>query len=71
MDDNSRINKVRLEALKADFKEIKKAIAANTVLLYKTREELASVRTEQRIIGGFTIVAIGALIAIFISQVVV
>ena len=69
--DNGKINRVRLEALEEDFKEIKKSIAANTVLLYKTREEVAGLRAEQRIIGGFMIVAIGALIAVVISQAVI
>ncbi len=70
-EDNGRINRVRLEALEKDFEELKKAIAGNTVLLYKTREEVAGLRAEQRIIGGFMIVAIGVLIAMFISQAVV
>ncbi len=69
LEDNGRINRMRLEVLEKGFEEMKKEHAAERKRHNETRETLASIRTEQRIIGGLNILTIGTLIAIALAQV--
>ena len=70
---NGRINRVRVEALEADVAEIKKELAENRALLYKTREEtkeqIASLKAEMRIFSVIILGAISTLIAIVLAGV--
>ena len=58
---------IRLDHINGDLKEIKQALKENTHQLGKTREDVASLKTEIRIAGGLVLVVISSLIAYFIG----
>ena len=53
---------IRLDHINGDIKEIKIDQKETMNLLGKTREDMAGLRTEVRIVGGFVILAISALV---------
>ena len=58
---------LRLDHINGDLKEIKGTLEKSATLISKTREDMASLKTEVRIVGGFVILAISALIAAVIG----
>ena len=59
---------LRLDHINGDIVEIKESLHEQNNLLSKTREELASLKSEVRIIGAIMLGAIGALIALVLSN---
>ena len=54
---------IRLDHINGDIREIKVSVKDTSDLLRKTREDMAGLRTEVRIVGGFVVLAISTLIA--------
>jgi hypothetical protein len=61
MTDDTKAN-IRLDHINGDIREIKAAGKETFDLLRKTREDMAGLRTEVRIVGGFVVLAISTFI---------
>ena len=68
-DDNSKVNKARIDHLEKLIEGMNGDVHENTKLLHRTREELASIKTEMRIFGSLMLGAIGTLIALVLNQI--
>ena len=60
-----------VDHINGDLSDIKEVLKQNTGLIGKTREDLASLKTEIRILSLVLLGALGALIAVVINHVVV
>ena len=57
-----RIANIRLDHINGDIREIKESVSKTSDQLGKTREDMAGLRTEVRIVGGFVVLAVSSLI---------
>ena len=69
-DDTASKAHLRLDHINGDLKEIKETVKENRSLISSTREEMASLKTELRIVGVIVLGAVSTLIAIILSNVV-
>ncbi len=63
----ARIANIRLDHINGDIREIKDSVKDTSDLLRKTREDMAGLRTEVRIVGSFVVLAVSALIVAVIG----
>lgn len=67
-DDNSAVNKARIDHLEKLIEGMNGDVHENTQLLHRTREELAAIKTEMRIFGSLMLGGLGTLIAVLLSH---
>ena len=64
--DGQRAN-LRLDHINGDIKEIKENVKDNVTLVRETREDMASLKTEVRIVGVIVLGGLGAVIAFVVN----
>ena len=64
--DGQRAN-LRLDHINGDITEIKDSVKTNVTLVRETREDMASLKTEVRIVGVIVLGGLGAVIAFVVN----
>lgn len=67
MEDNGRINRVRLEKLEEEMKLLRKEVKAHHVAHHKTSEEVVKLKAEMRIFGILILAFLTGLIGAFLA----